>query len=103
MKAFDQNTHQITRKHRLIRLALVFVLIFAAAHVALHDLDIGEGLDGHGECQVCRLNHVPASPLAVLSLLVPLPLLAYVIADKQTERQFSQLFHTQWARAPPLF
>ncbi len=90
-------------ENRLIRLALVLALVFAAAHVALHDLDMnGDGLELH-ECQVCRLNHMPTASLAVPSLLVPLQLLAYVLPVADTEYQLSHQSHTQWARAPPLF
>ncbi|MDX2424705.1 MAG: hypothetical protein QNK15_00460 [Cycloclasticus sp.] len=96
--------HQSTEENRLIRLVLVFVLIFAAAHVAMHDLDVGGGgLDGHGECQVCRLNHVPAASLLVPSLLTPLLFLVHFLPVEDAEYQLSHLFHTQWARAPPLF
>lgn len=98
-KAFNQRTEE----SRLIRLLLVFAMVFAAAHIALHDLDVnGGGLDGHGECQVCRLNHVPVATIAVASLLVPLQLLAYVLPVADTEYQRSHPFHTQRARAPPL-
>lgn len=95
---------QSTKENRLIRLMLVFALAFAALHVALHDLDVGGGvLDGHGECQVCRLNHVPAASLDTPSLLVPLQILTYVLTVADTEYQLSHQFHTQWTRAPPLF
>ena len=43
--------------HRRIGQVMVFALIFAAVHVALHDLNLyGDGLNGHHECQVCRLS-----------------------------------------------
>ena len=92
-----------TGENHILRLALVFALFFAAAHVALHDLDLnGGGLDLH-DCQVCRLNHMPTTSLVVPSLLVPLQLLAYLLPVADTEYQLSHLSHTQWARAPPLF
>lgn len=98
-KAFNRHI----RENRLIRLALAFALVFSAAHVALHDLDMNSGgLDSH-KCQVCRLNHMPTAYLAVPPLLVPLQLLAYVLPVADTEYQLSHQSHTQWARAPPLF
>lgn len=95
-KAFHQNTEE----NRLIRLVLVFVLAFAALHVALHDLELSG--QGHEQCQVCRLNHVPATPFTPPSLLVPLQILLYVLPVTDTEYQLSHHFHSQWARAPPL-
>ncbi len=99
-KLFNRHTDE----HRLVRLALLFALAFAAAHVALHDRDINGGvLDGHGECQICRLNHVPVTSLAIPSLVAPLHVLAYVLAGEDSEYKFSTPFHARWARAPPLF
>ncbi len=97
-KALRQNTAE----NRLIRLVLVFALIFAAAHVALHELDMGSGNSDH-HCQVCRLNQMPAASLAAPSLLVPLLLLAHLLPVEDKEYQLSRPFHSQWARAPPLF
>jgi len=98
-KAFNRHSEE----NRLIRLVLIFVVLFAAAHVALHNLDLsGSGLDGHDECQVCRLNHVPVASLAPLTLFAPLQLLAYVLTVADSEYQLSHLSHTQWARAPPI-
>lgn len=99
-KALRQNTEQ----NRLIRLVLVFALMFAAVHVALHGLDISDvGMDGHGECQTCRLNHAPAAPSVAPFLFAPLNFLAHSLPVEDTGYQFSHLFHAQWARAPPLF
>jgi len=99
-KAFRQNIEE----NRLTRLVLVFALAFAALHVASHDLDVGGGsLDGRDKCQVCRLNHVPIASLPLSSLLAPLQLLTYVLTVADTEYQLSHQFHTQWARAPPLY
>lgn len=99
-KAFRQNTQE----NRLIRLVMVFALAFAALHVALHDLGVSHGgLDGHDKCQVCRLNHVPIASLPLPPLLAPLQVLTYVLTVADTDYQLSHQFHTQWARAPPLF
>lgn len=83
---------------------LVFVLIFAALHVALHDLDISPtGLEHHDECQVCRLNHVPLASLPVPDLHTPLRLLLYKQAFISTTYLFSYPPYSRQARAPPLF
>lgn len=96
--------HRYTEEHRIIELVLVFALVFAVAHVALHDLDVsGDGLEGHGECQVCRFNHVPVASLAVPFLLAPVQLFVHVLLVADAEYQLSHPFHIQWARAPPLF
>ena len=96
--------HRHTEENRLIRLVLVFALLFAAAHVALHDLDVNAGgLDGHGECQVCRLNHTPAASLAPPLLFAPLQLLVYALPAEESDYQLSHPFRSQWVRAPPLF
>jgi len=98
-KAFNRNSED----NSLIRLVLVFALTFATLHVALHDLDMGGGLNEHEQCQACRLNHVPLASLPLLSLLAPLQLLAYVLPIADTEYQLSLQLNTQRARAPPLF
>ena len=96
--------HHDTGDNRLIRLVLMFALVFAAAHVALHDLDVsGGGLIGSDECQVCRLNHVPVASSAPPSLFHPLQLLAHVLPVEVAEYHVSRRFNSLWARAPPLF
>lgn len=90
-----------TKESRLIRLMLVFVLIFAAAHVALHDPDV-TGSGGHSECQVCRLSHVPLATMSVPSLIVPVQFLVYSLSAEDTAFQQSHSLHTRQARAPPL-
>jgi len=99
-KAFQRNTEQ----SHFIRLVLVFALTFAALHVALHDLDVyGDGLDEQGECQICRLNHVPVASLVVPVLFSPLHFFVTVRSVVISKYQPPHHFHTQWARAPPLF
>ena len=96
--------HHDSGNNRLIRLVLTFALVFAAAHVALHDLDVsGGGLIGSDECQVCRLNHIPVASSAPPSLFHPLQLLAQLLPVEVAEYHVSQLFNFLWARAPPLF
>ena len=95
--------HQSTEQNRLVRLVLVFALVFAAVHVALHDLDVGSfDLDGQSECQACRLNHTPAAATAAPVPFTPLQFLATVHRIADAEYQTSHSFHPQWARAPPL-
>jgi len=98
-KALSRNTHE----NHLIRLVMVIALLFAALHIALHELDMGSGLDEHDKCQVCRLSHSPATSLPVPSLSSPLQFLIYLAFVNDTKFQVSNSFHAQWARAPPLF
>jgi len=99
-KAFRQNT----KENRLTRLVLVFALVFASVHVALHDLEVtGGGLNSHGECQACRLNHVPIADSATPLLFEPLQFLLYIIPVVATAYQLLPQFRTQRARAPPLY
>lgn len=100
----NQTFRQNTEQNSLIRLVLVFALVLAALHVALHDLDLGDGDPGeYSECQVCRLSHVPIVFLPQPSLLVLQQLSAYLPVAEKTEYQPSLQFHTQWTRAPPRF
>jgi len=93
--------HLDTKDNRFIRLVLVFALVFAAFHVALHDLDLrGEGGE---QCQVCSLNNVPVVSFAIPSLHAPLNILAFVLPVTDVDYQSSYPFHIQWARAPPPF
>lgn len=95
---------QPTQKKHLIRLVLVFALVFAAVHVAFHDLDVVSGGDlvGNGECQICRLNHVQTAS-ADPSLITRLHFLLYVLPVTDTEYQLTPRFDTYRVRAPPLF
>jgi len=97
-KAFHQNSEE----NRVIKLILVFALIFASAHVALHDLGVSGEVDGHGECQTCRLNHVPVASLGTPALFVPLQFLTYLLPIEDNKYQLSSPFQAQWTRAPPL-
>ncbi len=91
-------------KGHLVRLLLVFSVAFAAVHVALHAPDASRGdLYGNDECQVCRLNHVPVAFSAPPAFLHPLQLLTHLDAVEVAEHYPSHLFHSLWARAPPLF
>lgn len=85
--------------NRLFGLLLTLSLLFAAQHLAMHDIDSASGgLIGHHECQ---LNHVPCAQLPVpslgLQLLAPVLLLETPYAVHQ-----AQAFFYSWrARAPP--
>lgn len=95
---------QSTKAHHQLRWLLVFVLLFAALHVALHDLDLGHANTEHqGECQVCRLNHVPLASLPVPTLHAPLQILIYSQPVINTAYLFSSPSYSRQARAPPLF
>ena len=88
--------------NHITRLMLVFALLFASAHVALHELDVHNAeLNGSSECQVCRLNHVPAATFDTPQLLTPLPFLLYVLPATKFEYHFSSLLNIYRARAPP--
>ncbi len=96
--------YRYSKQNHLIKLAMVFTLLFASAHIALHDLDvIGSDLDVHNECQVCRLNHMPVAALFTPSLFAPLQLLVHLLPVEDTGYHLSRQFHNLWARAPPLF
>jgi hypothetical protein len=99
-KAFNRHMEE----GRLIRLVLVFALVIGAAHVAGHDQDVNGGsLDGNDQCQVCRLNHMPVASSAPPFLFAPSQLLGHVFPVEDSKYQLSHLYHTLWARAPPLF
>lgn len=99
-KAFNRHIEE----GHFIRLVLVFALVFGAAHVAHHDLDVNVAtVYGDDECQVCRLNHVPVASSTPPSLFAPSQLLAHLLPVEDVEYQLSQLLHILWARAPPLF
>jgi len=91
-----------TGQNRVVRLLLVFALVFASAHVALHDEAASGEVSGHSECQTCRLNNVPMADLAVFSLPDPQPLLLYVFPIAASDYQLLPLFQSQRARAPPV-
>ena len=83
---------------------MVFVLIFAAAHMVQHNLDIFNGdPELHSDCQICRLNHVPVASTGIPSLISPLQLLTDRILIENLFFQLAILNHYQKARAPPLF
>jgi hypothetical protein len=88
---------------RLILTALAFALMFVSVHYVMHDFDeASSDLSVQEECQVCRVNHVPAAPNSGLSLCEALPEVAYSLPTNIAWRRDSQRFPTLGARAPPL-
>lgn len=88
---------------RRVLTALVFCLMFASAHVVLHDSEeANNDLIAQDECQVCRLNHVPLVSAPSLSLFVPLQVVAYVLTTKILKQHNTLRLLALGARAPPL-
>ena len=85
----------------LIRLALVFVLVFSAAHVALHDA-ASDGLTDYIACEACRFDQAPAG-LFPPALFAPLLLPAVALTVLATQLAPSHFDLAYLARAPPLF
>ena len=94
---------QQTRLDYLLRIMLTVVLVFAAWHVASHDIDISNDLNVDEQCQVCILNHVPISDLPTLAWIIPILLLSLVHLVPKLEGFISSYRNTHGARAPPLF
>lgn len=68
----QKRTLKMPENHRYLLWALVLALLFANIHVALHKVDLAAGdADQHESCQVCRLNHVPATLLPQPALFWP--------------------------------
>jgi len=92
-----------TRLDYLLRIMLTVLLVFAAWHVATHDIDISGDLNIDEHCQVCRLTHVPTTDLATLTLILPvfvLSIVPLVSVIQPSTPLYRNPFH---ARAPPLF
>jgi len=95
------NRHAKFNRHILA--AVAFALLFASVHFVLHDLDEAKSnLIVQDQCQVCRLTHVPPVSTPSLSLIVPLPVIAYFFPVKTLKRHNTLRFPTLGARAPPL-
>jgi len=96
--AFNSNS-----KNLITRLVLVVALLFASAHVALHELDVhSEELNGGSECQVCRLGHTPAATFAIPQIATPTQFLLYVVPAAKFNYLFSASPSIHRARAPPI-
>lgn len=100
----SETCSQNTDMNRLLRWVLAFALVFAALHVASHDIDMGgQGQVDDDTCQICRINHVPLASLPLPSLLVPLQLSTYVKPDVVSQFLQTSPHRVHGARAPPLF
>ncbi len=88
--------------NHLLRIMLMVLLMFAAWHVASHDLDLLGNISDHTECQVCRLNNVPLAGLSVLAWALPLFLISFQLAIPAIQRNTQSCRYTLGTRAPPL-
>ncbi len=89
-------------ENRILRLALVVVMLFAVWHIAMHDIDLSDDLNGSVQCVYCNLNHIPITDLPILSWNVPLILLTLVLIVSSIQHVTKFYFYTSGARAPPL-
>ena len=89
-------------QQQLLRIVLSVALIFAALHVAFHDLDISSNINDAEECQVCRISNVPTDLVAAPALLASLFLLSYVLIVPAFQPPTLRHQHILGARAPPL-
>jgi len=84
-------------------MVLLVALVFAAWHVASHDIDTSGDIGSHEECQLCRLNHVSITDLPILTWIVPLLIVSLVLIVPVLQRATQSYRYTLGARAPPLF
>jgi len=87
------------RIHHRLGLLLVFALLFAALHLATHDLVSGDA--GQTACQICHLSHAPGAqlppPAPVFSALAA----TFVLALPTPPAAPRGLAVPRQARAPP--
>jgi len=88
---------------RLLRITLVVFLVFAAWHVATHDLGILSDTGEHTQCQACRLNHVPITDLPIFTWAISLFLICLLFTLSAVQHKTQLDRYTLGARAPPLF
>ena len=81
---------------------LLVTLLFAAWHVASHEIGDANNVSGHKECQVCRISHAPIVDLPIVALIVPLFIISLVLAVQKTNRPAQSFLYVLGARAPPL-
>ncbi|MEW6352693.1 MAG: hypothetical protein AB1469_00120 [Pseudomonadota bacterium] len=87
------------RPGRLLSLLLVFLLLFAAAHVSQHDLvEGGGGPAGHSECQ---LSHAPGALLCASSSATLLFILVFVVTLTGAASYTQTSLRLSPIRAPP--
>lgn len=101
---FKKARSQHAPQNRLVTLALVFALVFAIEHVAIHDFDVNGGdPDVNTECQLCRYNYVPILSWETPPSFTRLELFVHFPSMGEARYPRSRLFRSLWARAPPLF
>lgn len=88
---------------RMLRITLVVFLVFAAWHVATHDLGIPSDTGEQTQCQVCRLNHVPITDLPIFIWAISLFLICLLFTLPAVQRKTQSYRYILGARAPPLF
>jgi hypothetical protein len=90
----------LPQRRQLSRL-LIAALVFAAAHIALHEQDIApDGLAQNDACEVCRLNHVPIILTDIPTLSEPQPY--YVrLQPRSWVATFEAPLRSLGARGPP--
>lgn len=90
-----------TYQRYLPQAVLVLALVFAAWHVASHDVTV---LSDPDKCKVCRLNQLPIAISPVISMAAPLLLWSLLIlvipALQRPNRPYA---YTLGARGPPLY
>ena len=91
------------QRGRVLRLVLIFFMLFALWHVSQHGAPDVVGTDTGHDCQVCRLGHAPAAGGAaqVLFAAIFVPASPLVLVDVPYLRSKSYL--PCLARGPPSF
>lgn len=87
--------------HRLLQMVLSVALVFTLFHVASHGLELDVAGGDASECEVCRLNHMPADLPLVSVPAVPLFLLSLLLIVSVFRQPTLHLKHILGARAPP--
>lgn len=86
----------------VIRIALMFAWLFAGLHVSLHDWDNTGSPVAHDECQICRINQLPAAPLAAPSVDPPAVTAPVMLLASRDQSPVEPWVRSHRARAPPL-
>ncbi len=91
-----------SKLNRFVGIILILAMLFAAWHVATHEIDFSGDTTSHEECQVCRIGNVPIVDLAKLILFTPLLLLSSIVIIPAVIRTNQSPRYILGARAPPL-
>jgi hypothetical protein len=98
---FNLSTQQ-SRINHWLQMLLVVLLVSSVWHVAIHDIIVSGDINAQEECQVCRLTNIPTTDgVPVLSLIVPLVLLAFISVTSNQQHYPQHSSYTLGARAPP--